>query len=80
MKDKREWDYSKLKGRITEKYGNFKNFSSDFKPLSSTSLGYKLNNQIEFKQTEIYTIINLLEIDENEIGLYFFTPKVEKTQ
>ncbi len=74
-----KWEYSKLKGKIKEVYDTQEAFSRKI-GLSTTSLNYKLNNQIQFRQEEIYSMINALSLEEGEIKLYFFTPLVEKTQ
>ena len=76
---KMRFDYSKLKGKIKEIYDTQERFARDIK-LSTTSTGYKLNNQTQFKQEEIYTIKNKLGIEDSELSVYFFTPLVEKTQ
>jgi len=78
--DRKEWDYSKLKGRIKEKYDTQQKFVEALGILSDTSITYKLSNQTEFKQSEIYKIMKILEIDDSEIKAYFFIPKVEKNQ
>ena len=78
--DRKEWDYSKLKGRIKEKYDTQQKFVEALGILSDTSITYKLSNQTEFKQSEIYKIMKILEIDDSEIKAYFFIPKVEKSQ
>lgn len=79
MKNKMKWEYSKLKGKIKEIYDTQEAFSKEI-GLSATSLNYKLNNQIQFRQEEIYAMINALSLEDSEIRVYFFTPFVEKTQ
>ena len=41
-----------------------------------TTLNFKLNNKIPFKQQDIIMLSNILEIPKNEIADYFFTLKV----
>lgn len=74
-----KFDYSKLIGRIKEKYNRRKDFAKLI-PLSENSLSKKLNNKVPFTSNEIYRIVNILEIDMQEIYLYFYTVKVEKFQ
>lgn len=69
------YNYSKLRGRIKEKYETQENLAKKM-GLSKISLSKKLNNKIEFKQDEIKKMINLLEINENEVAIYFFNKVV----
>ena len=71
------YDYSKLKGRITEKLGSQSNFAKKMK-LSETTIYSKLNSKIEFKQSEIIDACKLLDIPEDELRKYFFTQLVKK--
>ena len=66
-----KYNYSKLKGRITEKTENQSNFAQKMK-LSETTIYSKLNGKIEFKQSEILDACKILEIPEDEIKKYFF--------
>ena len=70
--EKINYDYSKLRGRIVEKKGNIKKFSSDL-GISETSLSNKLNNKTSFTQDEILESIFILEIDNKCIKDYFFS-------
>lgn len=73
------FDYSKLRGRIKEYYENETKFS---KIISSSpaSLSAKLNNKTYFKPTDIVKILDVLEIPDEEVKLYFFNQKVRKTE
>lgn len=73
-----EYDYSKLLGRIKEKYGTRKNLVDKI-TISLTSLNLRLNNQLEFTQQDIRELCEALDILEEEISIYFFTEKVRKT-
>lgn len=77
----REYDYSKLRGRIIEKLGNCKKFA-DALGISDTALYNKLNNKTPFNQDEIVIAISpeVLDIDKTEVCNYFFTQKVGKNQ
>lgn len=68
------YDYSKLRGRIVEKLGNITEFINVIS-ISGTSFYKKINNQIEFKQSEIIEICNVLEIPSTEMHYYFFYTK-----
>ncbi len=70
------YDYSKLLGRIVEKFGTQSKFSGAF-GLSERSLSLKLNGQRAFKQPEITKACALLEINEADIPAYFFALKVQ---
>ncbi len=65
------YNYSKLKGRITEKLGNQGLFAKKMN-LSDTTIYNKLNGKIEFKQSEIVDACKILDIPEEEIKQYFF--------
>jgi len=75
--NKLEYDYSKLLGRIVEKYGTQAKFAEAMK-LSERSLSRKLNNKVGFRQIEIVKAAELLEIHDADIPVYFFTYQVEK--
>lgn len=70
------YDYSKLLGRIIEKYGTQTKFAGAM-GLSERSLSLKLNGKVGFKQNEIVKACSLLEIAEIDIPEYFFTLKVQ---
>lgn len=70
-----EFDYSKLRGRIVEKYQTIGRFCDAF-GITKTAMSDKLNNRARFKQTDIMRIVELLEIDQNDIPEYFFARKV----
>lgn len=65
------YDYSKLRGRIYEKYGTQTAFNEAMGWKNRQSISYKLRGKTPFKQDEIYRAISLLDID-NPIP-YFFT-------
>lgn len=71
-----EFDYSKLKGRIVERFQTQSKFSGAM-GISNRSLSLKLNGQRAFTQQEIVKATFLLSIDKKEISNYFFTPKVQ---
>lgn len=65
------YDYSKLRGRIVEKYGSQGNFSRAL-GISQVALSRKLNNIVDFRQDEILKSISLLDIPNTDLGAYFF--------
>lgn len=68
-------DFSKLIGRIVEKYGTRSAFC-DALGKSPEWLSRRLNNQTEFSSDEMIAIIDLLEINPQEMHLFFLTLKV----
>jgi hypothetical protein len=73
------FDYSKLNGKIKEQFKNRNDFCKLIH-LSANSLSKKINNKVPFTSYEIYRIVEILGIDINEIGIYFYTIKVENIQ
>ena len=70
------WDYSKLRGRIIEKYGSMTKFAEAV-GLSKSALSRKLNNFSSFNQEDIELFRGALEIEQSDIGTYFFTVEVQ---
>ena len=74
-----EFDYSKLLGRIRE-FGFTQETLAKEIGITEASMSLKLNNKANFKQKEIRLICKALKIPCDEIGIYFFTPRVRKTR
>ncbi len=74
---KRNYEYSKLRGRIIEKLGSLKKYA-ELLGISDTALSNKLSNKVPFNQDEILRSMEkeVLDIEANEISYYFFTQKV----
>lgn len=70
------FDYSKLRGRIVEKYGTLEAFASAVN-LSNHTISKYINNKIPWKQTNIEAAVRALDIPPEEISAYFFTPNVQ---
>ena len=70
------FNYDKLRGRITEKFGTQRNLARAL-GVSERTLSLKLNNKIFFSQDEITEISTLLHIQLEEIQEYFFKQKVQ---
>lgn len=77
----REYDYSKLRGRITEKLGNNKKLAEKL-GISTTALYNKLSNKVPFNQDEILIAMrpDVLDIEPSELVKYFFNEKVVENQ
>ena len=69
-------DYSKLLGRIVEKCGTQRVFSDKI-GLSERTVSLKLNDKLPFKQSEIESIMAVLDIPITEIAEYFFRAEVQ---
>ncbi len=70
------FDYSRLMGKIVEKYNTQANFAAAI-GLSEHTVSVKLGNKVGWKQGEILEAANLLGIEHSEIPSYFFTLKVQ---
>lgn len=71
-----EYDYSKLVGKIAEKFRTQGRFSAAM-GMSERTLSLKMNNKIDFKQDEIIKACEILEIEHSEIPAYFFNRNVQ---
>lgn len=69
------FDYSKLRGRIVEKYSTQGKFAEAV-GLTDRSVSLKLNNGIGFSQDEIINWCELLNLESCDIPTYFFNEKV----
>ena len=70
------YDLNKLKGRIVEKFGTQGSFAQAM-GMSGRTLSLKLDNKVDWKQTEIVKACKLLEIPDDKIADYFFKLKVQ---
>ena len=66
-----EFNYSKLLGRIREK-GYTQAELAKAIGIGETSLNFKLNNKSLFRQDEIVSIANQLDISAADYEAYFF--------
>lgn len=71
------FDYSKLRGRIIEKFGSIKAFARAY-GLSHVTISNKLNGKVSISMDDIVKMSTpeLLDIQPSEYHLYFFTLKV----
>lgn len=72
-------DYTLLRGRIRDCGLTQKECACRI-GISEGQLNRKLAGDFVFRQDEIDKLSDLLDIRAEEIGLYFFSPKVEKYQ
>lgn len=70
--EKVRFDYSKLKGKITEKCGTQKAFA-ELLGITDGTLTSKLLGYTYFTQTEIYRSMRILGVEQENPSLYFFT-------
>ena len=68
-------DYSKLKGRITEKCGTQKAFAEHL-GISEGTLTSKLRGYTYFTQIEIFRSIRILDLEPGSVTQYFFSEAV----
>jgi len=71
------FDFSKLRGRIIEKYGTCANFAAAV-GIPASGVSDRLNNKTPWSADDIHRIIqpDCLDIELGEIPAYFFTAKV----
>lgn len=69
------FDYSKLRGRIVEKFGSATGFSKEL-GVALPTISAKLSNTKSITKNDIIEWSEKLEIPVSDIGLYFFTQKV----
>lgn len=70
---------NKLKGRIVEIYGSVDRFSMTVKCSSKKIYDY-LQGKSVLRQDDIDEWAKSLEIEPEEIPLYFFTPSVDESE
>ncbi len=73
------FDYSKLSGRIREKYGTQSNFAKAL-GMSERSLSLKIGGKRAWTQTEMNRAILCLELRSQDIPDYFFKEKVQSIE
>ena len=70
------FDYSKLRGRIVEKYNSQACFAKEI-GMSQRTLSLKMQGKRVWRQDEICTALLLLDLKEDDIHEYFFKTKVQ---
>lgn len=74
-----KFDYSKLRGRIIEKFGNQASFARAM-GISEHSISLKLNGKLPWKQPEIYRAVDVLDLTDYDIPIYFFRVDVQSIE
>ena len=75
MTESPKFNFSKLRGRIVEKFGAQSAFAEKM-GMSEGTLSFKLSNKSYFTAEEMFRACNLLEIGLNDVKDYFFTTAV----
>lgn len=70
------FEYNKLRGRIREKFVTQENFANALE-MAKTTLSFKLNNKVSWTQQEINKACKLLDIEDSDVTVFFFTEKVQ---
>jgi len=70
------FDYSKLCGRIVERFGTRSAFAEKL-GMTPSNLSGRLKGHVKFSSEDISKMVELLEIPDSEISTYFFTRKVQ---
>ena len=65
------YDYSKLKGRIIEKYDSQRSFAEAIGKTQTTT-SFKINGKASWNQGEIVKAIEVLGLSKDDIVEYFF--------
>lgn len=73
------YNYSKLRGKIIEKFETLGAFSRVM-DWSERTNSLKMNGKVEWKQNEIIKASKLLEIPTEEIDVYFFSVEVQNIE
>lgn len=71
----KEYDYSKLRGRIVEKFGTMSRFADEL-GTSPVVISNKINNKTGFSRADIEAWSNALDISSAEYDIYYFVHKV----
>lgn len=67
-----DYNYSKLKGKIRERYNTQEAFASAL-GIGTSTLNLKLNNRAEWTQAEMSNALRLLGESLEHVDSYFFT-------
>jgi len=70
------YDYSKLRGRIVEKFGTQSKFA-DAMGWSDRTMSLKMSGEVPWRQPDIVQAVELLELKQEDISSYFFTYVVQ---
>lgn len=70
-----KFDYSKLRGRIIEKFGSYEAFNKAA-GWHEYKVNRILNNSHKLFTGDMETLMDMLEIEPTDIKVYFFNKKV----
>lgn len=70
------FNYNKLSGKIVEVFGTRYKFAEAME-WSERTLSLKMSGKRSWNQSDICKAMNLLDLTEEDIPVYFFTPKVQ---
>lgn len=73
------FDYSKLRGKIREVFGTEGSFAKAIGRSHNFISSVFTGNSV-LSQDDIIKAVNVLGIATEDIGVYFFTPKVHKSE
>ena len=71
-------NYSKLRGRIIEKFGSQSRFAKHL-GITEQTVTAKLNGRSRFTQEDIIAWCNALDIEPENVGDYFFVQILSKS-
>ena len=74
-----KYDFSKLRGRVREKLKTEGAFAKAI-GRSQNFISSVFNGESFFTQTDIDNACTVLDIEDKDIGIYFFTKKVHKAE
>ena len=76
-----EFDFSRLRGRIVERYGSYTAFAESL-GKSSVWISNRLNNVVHWSSDEIHEVCQpeRLDIPPEEIHLFFYARKFRLTE
>lgn len=69
------FDFRMLRAKIIEKYGSQQAFAKAY-GISNNSFSRKMHNKTPFSSEDIIKMSEMLGIDKQRIGEYFFTKSV----
>lgn len=72
VKSTNTFEYRKLKGRIVEKYNTQREFAESV-GITKNALSRKMTGKTMMSQKDIELWCDLLDIERDEIGQYFFS-------
>lgn len=70
------FDYSKLRGRIVEKFGSNSKFATAM-GWSERTTSLKINSKVTWTQNDIMKAVALLGLSDSDIQEYFFRQNIK---